>query len=66
MVSLGKAIVLAALLATAACQTAGGSFCDLAKPIRMTPAQVDGLTDAQVAEYLGHNLRGQRECGWRP
>ena len=63
---MGKAVALAAMLALTACQSTGGSFCDLAKPIRMTPEQIDMLTDAQVADYLGHNKRGERECGWRP
>lgn len=61
-----KALTLAALLALAGCQTAKGTFCDIAKPIRLAPEQVDQLTDAQVAELLGHNTRGQRLCGWRP
>ena len=63
---MGKAVALAAMLALTACQSTGGSFCDLAKPIRMTAEQIDMLTDAQVADYLGHNKRGERECGWRP
>lgn len=54
------------LIFLVSCTATQGSFCDLAKPIRMTPAQIDTLTDAQVAEYLGHNRRGERECGWRP
>lgn len=62
---MGKIAAIIALAALAACQTAGGSFCDLAKPIRLSAAQVDALTDSQVAEYLGHNERGRRECGWR-
>jgi len=48
------------------CQTTGGSFCDLAKPIRPTRQQIDQLTDEQVNQLLGHNLRGQRLCGWKP
>ena len=47
------------------CQTTGGSFCDLAKPIRLSPEQIDQLTDDQVRQYLGHNTRGQKLCGWR-
>ena len=63
---MGKAVALAALVALTACQSSGGSFCDLARPIRLSAAQIDTLSDAQVAEYLGHNRRGARECGWRP
>lgn len=61
-----KALVLISLLALAACQTVGGTFCDIAKPIRLTDAQVDALTDAQAAEFLAHNRKGQKLCGWKP
>ena len=60
-----KALVLAAILALTACQTMNGDFCTLAKPIRLTPEQVDALTDDQVRQYLGHNERGRKQCGWR-
>lgn len=60
---MGKALVLALLLA--GCTTARGSFCDISKPIRLTPEQVDQLTDTQVAEILGHNEKGRKICGWR-
>jgi len=61
-----KALTLAALLTLAGCQTAKGTFCDIAKPIRLAPEQVDQLTDDQVAQLLAHNTKGQRLCGWRP
>lgn len=61
-----KALTFAALLALAGCQTAKGTFCDIAKPIRLAPEQVDQLTDTQVAELLAYNTKGQRLCGWRP
>lgn len=54
------------LLAFSACVTTKGSFCDVAHPIRLTAAQIDNLTDAQVAELLAHNLKGQKLCGWKP
>lgn len=47
------------------CQTVSGNFCDLARPIRLTPEQVDRLTDDQVRQFLGHNQRGEKQCGWR-
>lgn len=59
-----KVLALAALVALAACQTTGGTFCDISKPIRLTAEQVDKLTDAQVAEILAHNERGRRLCKW--
>lgn len=61
-----KGLIFASLLALAACQTGQGSFCDLATPIRLTSEQIGILSDVQVAEFLGHNMRGERECGWRP
>lgn len=64
---MGKALICVATgCFLAACQTTGGSFCDLAKPIRLTPEQIEQLTEAQVNRFLGHNKRGERECSWRP
>lgn len=60
-----KALTLAALLAFAGCQTAKGTFCDIAKPIRLAPEQVDQLTDDQVAQLLAHNTKGAKLCGWK-
>jgi len=65
MVALRYLFPLAALVLVS-CQTPQGSFCDLAKPIRLTPEQIDQLTDDQVRQYLGHNTRGQKMCGWKP
>lgn len=62
---MGKVTLIAGLLFLAACTTTGGSFCDIAKPIRPTPEQVETLTDSQVSELLAHNERGRRLCGWR-
>jgi len=55
------------LLALASCQTVPASgFCDIAKPIRLSPEQIDKLTDEQVRQVLGHNQRGAKLCGWKP
>lgn len=65
MVALRYLLPLAALVLVS-CQTVPASgFCDLAKPIRLSPEQIDQLTDDQVRQYLGHNTRGQKLCGWR-
>jgi len=64
MVALRYLLPLAALVLVS-CQTPQGSFCDLAKPIRLSPEQIDKLTDEQVRDFLGHNTRGQKLCGWR-
>lgn len=61
-----KVLVLAALIALSGCQTTGGSFCTIAKPIRLSHAQVDQLSDAEVKALLAHNQRGQKLCGWHP
>lgn len=60
-----KALTLGALIALSACQTAKGTFCDIAKPIRLAPEQVDQLTDNQVAQLLAHNIKGAKLCGWK-
>lgn len=60
-----KILALAALLAVAGCVTKGGSFCDIARPIRLSPATIDAMTDAEVEEALAHDLKGQRLCGWK-
>jgi hypothetical protein len=59
-----KALILAAFVALSACTTTGGSFCDIAEPIR--PANVDVLTDAEVSQILSHNAKGTALCGWKP
>lgn len=65
MVAMGKAVALAAMLALAACQTAGGDFCDIAKPVRLSAGTIDAMSDAEVAAALAHNRKGAAMCGWR-
>lgn len=53
-----------AIFALVACTTTpAGSFCAIASPIR--PANVDALTDADVAAILSLNEKGRKLCGWR-
>ncbi|TPN44476.1 hypothetical protein FJ981_28175 [Mesorhizobium sp. B1-1-4] len=59
-----KILILALLLA--GCTTAGGSFCAVEHPIRLTMAEVATLSDASVAAILAHNLKGAQLCGWKP
>jgi hypothetical protein len=61
-----KALILAALLAVAGCQTAKGSFCTIASPLRPSAETIAAMSDAEVREVLAHNKRGQALCGWRP
>ncbi len=63
---MGKALILAGCLALAACQTHAGSFCTVAKPIRLTGQTIASMTDVEVAAVLAHNKRGQALCGWKP
>lgn len=54
------------VLALAGCQTTtGGSYCDIAKPIRLSASSVDSLTDREVEAVLAHNATGARLCGWK-
>ena len=61
-----KALTIATLLMLAACTTPSGSFCDISRPLRPSPAAVDVMTDAEVAAMLAHNRRGEALCRWRP
>jgi predicted small secreted protein len=62
-----RVILLVAFLSgLAACQTVRGSFCDVAKPIRLSDATVDAMADAEVKEALAHNEKGRKLCRWKP
>ena len=54
------------LLALAACTTARGSFCDIARPIRLSNGAIGAMSDQEVSAALAHNRKGQKLCGWRP
>lgn len=53
-----RAAALALALALGACATNGGSFCDLAEPIRLTPEAVDTMTLDEVRDAVEHNRIG--------
>lgn len=55
-----------AILALVACQTPKAGFCSTAKPIRLTEATVDQMTDAEVERVLAHNELGRKLCRWQP
>ena len=61
-----RALMLAGALALAGCTTSGGSFCDIAKPIRVTEQTIAAMTDAEVEAALTHNEQGRALCGWQP
>jgi hypothetical protein len=54
------------MVALASCTTTKGSFCAIESPIRLAPAAVAALSDAEVKVILAHNRTGQKLCGWRP
>jgi hypothetical protein len=61
-----KALILAALVALSACTTTrGGSFCDVTKPLRLSPDVIGTLSDAEVADVLALNEKGRALCGWK-
>lgn len=61
-----KALAALALLALAGCMTTGkGSFCDIARPIRLSAATIDAMTDDEVKQALALNKKGEKLCGWK-
>lgn len=59
-------LIIGFLVVLSACTTTKGSFCQIAKPIRLTADTVDHLTDEEVAALLAHNTKLQRLCGVKP
>lgn len=53
-------------LVLVACATPQGSYCDIAKPIRLSSATVAVLSDAEVTAVLTENRKLQAECGVKP
>ncbi|KQO89440.1 hypothetical protein [Methylorubrum sp. SL192] len=44
----------------------GGAWCDIERPIRLSPERVDAMTDAEVKAAVAHNRHGAAECEWKP
>ena len=61
-----RAALLIFVLLVAACTTPRGSFCEIADPIRLSPAAVDAMSDAEISAALAHNRKGEKLCGWKP
>ena len=57
--------VIALSIFLVACQTSGGTFCDLSKPIRLSDVAIDNLSDQEVVDILAHNEKGRKLCGWK-
>ena len=61
-----RGFLLVMALALAGCTTTRGTFCDIAKPVRLSDAAVDALSDAEAGALLSHNRKGAKLCGWKP
>ncbi len=59
-------ILLGFLAGLLACQPLAGSFCRISRPIHLSDAAVDALSDQEVKVVLSHNRKGAALCGWKP
>lgn len=57
----------AAFLVLAGCATTqtAGSYCDIARPLRLSEKTISVMSDAEVRDVLKHNSVGQRLCHWQ-
>lgn len=55
-----------ALIALAGCQTASGSFCQIAPHLKYRQQVYEAMTDAEASRHLKYLKTGERLCGWRP
>lgn len=60
---MGKVLVVAALLALAACQTSKSSHCTAFEAVRPSQAQINVMTDAEVERTLIELEKFRRICG---
>ncbi|TGQ41348.1 hypothetical protein [Mesorhizobium sp. M00.F.Ca.ET.216.01.1.1] len=58
--------VMALAVTLAGCTAAGGSFCAVSSPPRLSATAIDALSDAEARALLAHNRKGEKLCGWRP
>ncbi|MBZ9926796.1 hypothetical protein [Mesorhizobium sp. BR1-1-4] len=58
-----KVVILIAMVMLTACQTPGGTFCDVERPNR---DPVSDMTPAEARTALAHNLKGAKLCRWKP
>lgn len=61
-----RALILCGLLALASCVSSGGTFCDVASPLRLSPEVIAEMSEKEVADALALNRKGAKLCGWRP
>lgn len=56
------AAMICCVVLVAGCQTMTGDFCDLARP--RVHGNPDLMSDAALIEFITHNEKGERLCGW--
>lgn len=64
-VAIFAGLLLLAMLLAGCQSTSGGSYCDIARPIRLSAGTVDAMSDREVEAVLAHNETGRRLCGWK-
>lgn len=60
--TIARILLLALILSGCA---SGGTFCQIADPMRLSAEVVDKMTDQEANAALAHNLKGKRLCGWK-
>lgn len=61
---IGLALV-AALSACTVSPPPTATFCDLARPLRLLSAEIEGLSTESLRQIDRHNSIGEQRCGWR-
>lgn len=59
-------LVAALLVASCATQKPASSYCDIARPLRLSEAAIDAMSDAEARDVLAHNRKGEALCAWKP
>lgn len=61
-----KTLAVLLFVALTACVTPKGTFCDIARPIRLSAEVIAAMSDAEVEAALAHNRKGAKLCRWIP
>ena len=59
-------VAILAILALSACSTTSGTFCSIAKPLRLSEQAIAAMSDEEVRDALAHNRKLQSLCGVKP
>lgn len=57
--------LVAALSACTVSPPPTATFCDLARPLRLLSAEIEGLSTETLRQIDRHNSIGEQRCGWR-